>query len=203
MSAIIRPNKQDENPNIMSQNSLECPCCKVRVLPSKMKKTFSLLPYDGFFKAMDTTNEEALLLALKRFPSLYQWACDNCIKNGKAILANPSKQFYTFKYPWDTAIPFLAYFDKGYTCISCREKGKLTKEIQKEWYEELQLVVYTKATSCRSCRKKRDLNTELSKLLKEGKPENKASLLRISEIYEEMGKIEKMKAYRRAAERHS
>ncbi|MEM6699569.1 MAG: zinc-ribbon domain containing protein, partial [Bacteroidota bacterium] len=179
----------------------QCSCCKRRITTTKMRRTFSLLPYEGFFKAVDTTNEEAFFSAAKRYPSLYQWACDDCINGRKAILASPNKQFYTFKYPWDTAIPFLAYFDKGYTCVSCGEKGILSKEIQQHWYEELQLVVYTKASSCKKCRVARDLNTELSNLLKDGKPNDASLLMRISEIYEAMGKTEKMKAYRRAAEK--
>lgn len=185
----------------MSQNSIKCPCCKRLVSAAKMKRTFSILPYDGFFKAKGTTIEEAFLFAAKRSPSLYQWACDDCVNGRKAILANPKKQFYTFKYPWDSAIPFLAYFDRGYTCISCGEKGSLSKEIQQHWYEELQLVVYTRASRCKTCRGTNDLNTELSNLLKDGKPKDKASLIRISEIYEKMGKTEKMKAYHRAAEK--
>ena len=185
----------------MSQNTIKCPCCKKLVFSTKMKRTFSILPYDGFFKAVDATDEEAFFFAAKRAPSLYQWACDDCINERKAILANPKRQFYTFKYPWDAAIPFLAYFDKRYTCISCGEKGLLSKEIQQHWYEELQLVVYTKASKCKSCRVANDLNTELSNLLKDGSPEDKKSLMRIAEIYEAIRKIEKMKAYRKASEK--
>jgi len=185
----------------MNKNTLQCPCCKKRVAPPKMKKTFSLLPYNGFAYAIGSSIEEAFLFVVSRYPDFHQWACDDCINGRKAILANPQKQFYTFKYPWDSAIPFLAYFDKGYTCESCGEKGILAKEIQQHWYEELKLVVYTRAKRCKNCRTTKDLNTELSNLLKDGKPEDKASLMRISEVYEKMGKIEKMKAYRKAAEK--
>lgn len=45
-----------------------------------------------------------------------------------------------------------------------------------------------------------DLNTERSELLKAGKPNDVTALIRIAEIYEAIGKVEKMKAYRRAAE---
>jgi len=182
----------------MSKNTLRCPCCQDKISSSSIKQILLLLR-DGFVQPNGNSKGEAFIHIVRRYPSLYQWACDNCLNEGKALLSNPSK----FRDSWNPTTHLLAYYDKGYTCESCGEKGILGKEIQKHWYEELKLNLHVRTARCKSCRKARDLNTELSNLLKDGKPEDKASLMRVSEIYEAMGKIEKMKAYRRAAEKYS
>ena len=162
-----------------------CPCCKKSIEQSQTKKT-------------NAAN-------LGFIPFFQNWACDRCIKDGKALLAEPKKQFYQFTYPWDHAIPFLAYYDIHFTCKACKEPFLFSKSEQQYWYEKLQFVVYSKPQHCKECRKEirtaKNLNTELSNLLKEGKPTDKKSLLRIAEIYKEMGKPEKMKAYLAAAEK--
>jgi hypothetical protein len=117
------------------------------------------------------------------------------LSNGKAILGKPGKQFYTFRYPWDTATPYFAYFDKNFTCDNCRKPFVFSKEEQQHWYEKLKFVVYSVPKECKECRRPRKLNRELSELLRDGKPDDVAALLRIAEIYAEMDKPEKQKAY--------
>lgn len=146
---------------------------------------------------------DSFMVIVSKYPDLYQWACDDCINNQKAILANPKKQYYTFKNPMDTWSPFLAYFDKKFKCKICEEKTIFSKEEQKHWYEELSFVVFSKPTTCKKCSKElriaKSLNTELSALLEKGIPKEKNNLLRLAEIYEKMGKIEKMNQYLNAA----
>ncbi len=161
------------------------------------------MPVDGLAKTPSMSIQEAFLAMLSSPLNSYQWACDECVQSKKATLANPKKQFYTFKNPWDTAIPYLAYFDKTFSCQQCSTDFVFSKEEQKHWYEKLQFVVYSKPIHCPSCRKEiraqKNRNTELSTLLKDGQPNNVDQLERIAEIYDELGKTEKAKAYRNAA----
>lgn len=185
----------------------KCPCCKDRVGPAHLHQIARLLPFDGFPMPADGSMSaaEAFLKAARRYPELFQWACDDCIREGKAILARPSRQHYTFGYPWATAIPYLAYYDQNLKCRDCEQWYVFSKEEQRHWYEELQFVVYVQNIRCPECRKTlraaKDLNTELSDLLRDGKPEDPMQLARIGELYQLMGKTEKAKAYSREAER--
>lgn len=185
--------------------TFSCSCCKQRVDTTRMKTVFSQLPFDGFFGKATQTYAESFQEIIARYPSFYQWACDTCIRDNKAIKARPEKQFHTFTYPWDAASPYLAYFDINFTCNTCKKDFTFSKEEQKFWYEDLQFVVYSKPVNCKSCRASiregKNLNTELSQLLQEGQPHDIEQLERIAEIYQQMGKVEKMKAYLKAAQK--
>ncbi|MEM6737915.1 MAG: zinc-ribbon domain containing protein [Bacteroidota bacterium] len=182
---------------------INCPCCKKRIERKKLKQVCSLFPFKG---GMVGKNQDPLgffLTIASKYPDTYQWACDDCIKSERAILANPNKQYYSFTHPMDTGNPYLAYFDKGFTCQTCQKKVVFSKEEQQYWYEDLSFVIYAKPVNCKTCRKEirtaRNLNTELSELLKNGIPKEKEKLLRISEIYKVMGNKEKMKKFLHAA----
>lgn len=180
---------------------IKCPCCRQKVGEKNVKTVAGLFPFDGAHGNVGESDAKAIF----SFHSFYEWACDDCLETGAALLANPKKQFFKFKYPWDTAFPFLAYRDRSFTCRDCGEPFVFSKTEQQFWYEKMQFVVHSKPVRCPACRKRkrqgRALNTELSNLLKNGKPDDRTSLLRIAEIYSEMGKPEKEKAYRREAER--
>lgn len=136
---------------------------------------------------------DAFVAALKKY-LLYQWACDNCLKEGKAILANPKKQNYS---SW--GFPNLAYFDKSSSCRNCQSTFNFSSKEQQYWYEELQFPVHAVAVHCVICRKqiraKKNLNTRLSELLKNGEPKDAKILEDIALLYKEMDKIEKWKEY--------
>ena len=183
---------------------INCPCCKERIESRKLKRIGSLIPYGASIPSMSKQDHlDSFMMTVSKYPVLYQWACDDCIDDQKAILANPRKQYYTFKHPMYSWNPFLAYFDRKFKCKVCGNKTVFSKEEQKHWYEELSFVVFSKPTSCEKCRKElrlaRNLNTELSELLEDGTPNEKSKLLRLAEIYKEMGKVEKMKKYLNAA----
>lgn len=185
--------------------TIQCKCCKKRVAPTHIQTVLGLLPFHEFRDVSSESYVKNFQETISRYPSFYQWACDTCIKKGKAIKARPSKQLYTFNYPWDAASPFLAYYDISFTCKTCKTDFTFSKEEQRFWYEDLQFVVYSKPLNCRACRANiragKSLNAELSQLLKEGKPDNVEDLERIAEIYATMGKVEKVKAYRKAAQK--
>ncbi len=176
-----------------------CPCCKKTKDKSKIQRTIQLFPFNGAFKATEQSWTDSFLQVTNNYKDLYQWACDTCLKDGSAILGKPAKQNYTFKSPMDTAAPFLAYFDKRYTCQQCKDKFVFTKSEQQYWFEGLQFVVYSKPIHCTTCRKEvrgmKKLNTELSNLLKDGPPKTVAALEQVAAIYKEMGATEKEKMY--------
>ena len=182
-----------------------CKVCNSQVDASKMKHVFKSFTFDGQIQKKGSSLEDSFIEIVKRYPDMYQWACDECIKARKALVGNPKKQFYTFTYPWDTASPFFAYYDKSFRCQSCKEKFTFSKEEQQHWYEDLNFVVYSKPINCATCRKEirasKNLNKELSDLLREGKPKDVEKLQRIAQIYKEMDKPEKMKAYLSAADK--
>ena len=185
--------------------SYHCRSCKKNVAPSQLQKTLSLLPFDGAMKSSGQDLASGFFQTLNIQQHFYQWACDACLQHKKALLGNPKKQFYTFKNPWDTANPYLAYFDKTFTCNKCEADFDFTKEEQKHWYEELQFVVFSRPKQCKNCRKAireaKQLNTELSELLKEGQPKEIKKLERIAEIYQAMNLAEKARIYIAAVEK--
>lgn len=181
-------------------DTYSCPCCKSKVKPKQLKKLHEQLPFEGMVRIAGKSGVESLVKGIG-----LDWACDDCLASKKAILGDPKKQFYQFKNPWDSASPFLAYWDRNYTCQTCRSKFTFSKEEQKHWFESLRFVVFSKPKNCRSCQKEKraneGLNTRLSNLLKEGLPEEKEKLLEVAKIYQEMGKEDRFKYYRKLAEK--
>lgn len=156
-----------------------CPCCKAQIENRGLEQVSTLFPFDGFMSLGNQNYLKSFLEVVGRGYNHYQWACDICIKSKKAILANPQKQHYTFNHPMDTANPYLAYYDKEFTCETCKHTAVFSKEEQKYWYETLSFVVYSKPTSCKKCRQEmrriKNLNTELSELLIDGEPKEKVN----------------------------
>ena len=182
-----------------------CPCCREKVSNLQMQRVFSLFIFDGQMRVGDLSYEDSFIEVLKIHPDFYDWACDNCLDENRALPGDLQKQFYTFKYPWDVATPYFAYFDMYRKCRTCKDDFVFSKEEQKHWYEDLKFVVFSKPVNCKKygtdIRAAKNLNTELSTLLKEGVPTDVDKLKRISEIYKEMGKTEKMKAYLKAVKK--
>lgn len=183
----------------MTERPIQCPCCRRQVDRRRLRQTFGLFPFDGMMSTGAMDRETTFVEIRRRYPEMYQWACDDCLNGRLALRADPRKQNYTFRYPWDVAHPYFAYFDKTRTCTDCGEDFTFTKEEQRHWYEELQFVVFSVPNQCMTCRKERrharNLNRELSDLLRDGVPDRIDQLQRIAELYAAMGKPEKQKAY--------
>jgi hypothetical protein len=77
------------------------------------------------------------------------WACNLCIREQRAILANPSKQ------KWCDVPPYFAYFDEERNCADCSEPFLFSKEEQKHWYETLKFWVQSRPIRCKTCTKRR------------------------------------------------
>lgn len=182
----------------MKQKPIQCPCCQQQKEEKNYRQILSLFPFQG---AIRDINSGHYYIDNR----LYQWACDQCLKTGKAILGDPKKQYYTFSSPLDAASPYLAYFDQNRRCRQCDTKFAFPKEEQLYWYEELKFVVYSEPKQCPSCRKSireaKALNQELSELLQNGTPYSVAALNRIATIYKLMGNDEKTTAFQRKAEK--
>ena len=80
--------------------------------------------------------------------SEFQWACDGCLRSGKAIIAHPEKQTFCSRPP------FLAYFDSEKICNTCKQVFLFWAKEQVFWYETLKFWVQSKAKNCPTCRKK-------------------------------------------------
>lgn len=176
----------------MNSKTIQCPCCQQQKEGKNYQRVLSLFPFQG---AMRDINSEQYYVDNR----LYQWACDRCLKQGKAILGNPKKQYHTFSSPVDTASPYLAYFDQNRHCTQCGVKFTFSKEEQLYWYETLRFVVYSQPKQCPLCRKNireiKALNKELSMLLQGGTPKTMSDLERIATIYSLMGNEQKAKKY--------
>ena len=123
----------------------------------------------------------------------FEWACDSCLQDKKAILANPDQQTYA----WN---PNLAYFDKDLICRTCGTNFKFTKEEKQLWYEKLKFWIGSEPVNCQKCRRQIRLlkseNKILSDILK--KDESKITieeLKTVAEIYQNWDKPEKAKFY--------
>lgn len=178
--------------------TVKCPVCQKRVGKKEIQKMAGLLPFEGFFY-QGNDMLASFMEVVSRYGGFYQWACDDCLEAGRALLAQPAKQNHTHKHPADTVMPYLAYVDQSYSCRNCGLGFVFSKEEQQHWYETLAIYVEARPVYCKACRTEirtaRALNTELSDLLKEGTPKEKEKLLRIAAIYQEMNKPDKQKHY--------
>lgn len=85
-------------------------------------------------------------VAYKFFTSSENWACDLCLTNGEALIANPSKQMFC------DYSPYLAYLDSSKVCKSCGKDFVFTKHEKQYWYEVLNFWVQSTAIDCQACR---------------------------------------------------
>lgn len=77
------------------------------------------------------------------------WACDNCLKNGKALLADPTKQTFV------DFVPYYGYFDLPFVCDTCGKDFVFPALEQRYWYENLKFWVQSKPKNCADCRRKK------------------------------------------------
>jgi len=129
----------------------------------------------------------------------FNWACDDCLVDGSAIVADPLKQLFC-----DQAA-YLAYWDHHNTCQRCAAEYTFSKEEQQHWYEELQFWVMSYPKHCKACRQaireEKQRNTELSKLLHEQEQLSPEGLERIAELYSLIERHDKATAFARKADR--
>ncbi len=125
-----------------SKSTIICPCCRKETTPAGAKRVLGrTFPTWGDVRQKV---EPELLLSAR-----YQWACDACLQNGKAIMAEPDQQQYV-DHP-----PFLAYFDLQKKCETCGQDYIFSGKEQQYWYETLKFWVQSKPIACAECRRKK------------------------------------------------
>lgn len=120
---------------------------------------------------------------------LRNWACDVCVKEGKASMGNPDAQRYC------DYTPYFMYVDRPATCRSCGKGFIFSRSEQKYWYETLRFWVQSHPVRCAPCRRAvrrgRIDARNLSELLGAPKPFSSAHWLLVAEAYRERGDEEK------------
>jgi hypothetical protein len=122
----------------------------------------------------------------------FEWACDKCLSEKRAIPANPSLQVSLYNN--------LAYHDTKSTCRKCGEEFLFKKEEKQLWYEGLKFGSYSAPVNCLKCRREiRQLKAEnqvLTDILKKEEEEISISELeQVAEVYRNWGKDDRAKYY--------
>lgn len=123
----------------------------------------------------------------------FDWACDHCLENKKAIIARPELQE-------GPHARHLAYSDKTRYCFDCRQDFVFSKNEKQVWYEAYKLPLNSGPSLCLPCRKTKQKaakeNKLLSELLKNPESElNARDPEQVIAIYLSWGKMEKVKYY--------
>jgi len=173
----------------IKKEKLTCPGCKGEIYDSNLKKTIG--------RKVDLWGKVTILERSDLNHGRYQWACDDCLTSGTAIIANPEAQVYL------DSPPYLAYVDELKVCDKCKEEYIFRKEEQEYWYEHLKFWVQSRPKHCAKCRREvrenKNLNNELSTLLKERDKLSIKDLQRLSEIYSALNHPDKAKYYENQA----
>lgn len=123
----------------------------------------------------------------------FEWACDDCLRTKKAILANPGAQETAFD-------PHLAYADTQLKCSECETSFRFTKEEKQVWYENYKLPIHAEPGNCLDCRRKikqhKADNKTVSEILRKTESElSQEEIETLLEIYAAWDKPEKVKYF--------
>lgn len=181
----------------METGKIQCPCCDLLKDQNEVQTLLEqfYLMKSGALKSKEVTIDFDWLVSMLE-GGWKQWACDQCLKSGKAIIADSSKMNFT------VSPKYLAYFDKKITCETCKKDFIFSAQEQQYWFETLKFWQDSYPKKCLTCRKKirqqSALHTELFNLTKDLDKDNPDpnQLQRITEIYEELGVATTEKARR-------
>jgi hypothetical protein len=170
-----------------------CPCCK-----AERHRTEIIICLSVFEKWEKQIYKHYRELGIDSYNSFidsdFDWACDVCLNENKAILANLNVQ----NIP--STGPHLAYFDTHDVCRTCGADFIFSKEEKVFWYEHLQFHLYSKPVNCLQCRRETKALKEETKILsdilkKDEKEITIDELKTVIEIYHKWDKVEKGKFY--------
>lgn len=165
-----------------NQNEFSCKCCGRQRYFSEIRKSVEV------YKEIYKVNKKGLIQLWFR-THVFEWACDLCINEEKAITRNPKKVY-------GNEHDAVSFFDQVLTCSKCEKKFLFSKQEKKYWFEELKFYPLSHRKECFDCRKKRRDNNRLSELLKEGNSNLESEEIEeIIEIYSRNGKEEKVRMY--------
>ena len=124
------------------------------------------------------------------------WACDACLKSGKAIVGAPEKQLFC-DFP-----PHFAYFDREKVCRVCREAFVFDKREQQHWYEQLSFWVQATRVYCRKCQADKKQRDRISQLLHDFDYGDADRLKEIVSFYLERKKYDKARHHLTLGKKH-
>jgi hypothetical protein len=154
---MARKNESDRVSNKRDGDSIHiigavCPVCGkyVRLTQQQsLSENRVLVPWFSTYAGMLQAIEEGSAKDPHSDRKIIHWACDNCIRTGKALLADPREQQFCDCYP------YLAYFDEQRQCEECGASYVFDKGEQKHWYEILKFWVQSRPKCCKDCYKKK------------------------------------------------
>jgi uncharacterized protein (TIGR02996 family) len=112
--------------------------------------------------AFDTRRPPAWAVEAARAGEL-QWACDNCIREGRALEGHPALQ------TWCDYNPYFAFIDTELRCEDCQEQFVFAATEQRYWYETLKFWVQSRPKQCIPCRRARRARRRAAREQQEGR----------------------------------
>ncbi len=175
---------------------LKCPCCgKDRPL----SPTLAPMRFEAVLKERRPNSiwDEPEWTVRAARQGWLKWACEDCVRNGRALEARPWLQlFHTFP-------PRLAYYDQELVCRKCDQHFVFTRKEQKRWFEELKIWAQAEPARCPRCRRagraEAQNQKELVQALKDLDSASAASLARVADLYLRIGSRGKAIEYLRQA----
>ena len=125
--------------------TVTCPCCG-QLCNAASETNLQTEQIPGYKPWYARTEDWAVQMAQE---SKIQWACNECLSNGLAHLADISKQTFC------DDPPYLAFYDATHRCEDCGKEFIFGASEQRYWYEELRFWVQSRPKQCKECRKKR------------------------------------------------
>ena len=118
-------------------------------------------------------------------PGRWFWACDLCLKSGRALRADVTR------HNIGLGTSYAAYVDRPFECTDCQSPSVFSASEQKHWFEMLQFLIWVYPKQCAPCRKKRRnvvaAQKALQKALKDLDPTDAGQLEEIAGLYAAMG----------------
>lgn len=122
----------------------------------------------------------------------FQWACNKCIHEGKAIKGDYQKQFFGM------GLPIIAYTDLSRKCVNCDKDFIFSAKEQQYWYEEAGFILDSVPKTCLECRKRIRISKNKQKKVQELLKKEiltQAEMMELRDFYENKGNIQKMNYY--------
>lgn len=133
-----------------------------------------------------------------RLTAFDRWACDDCLKAGLALAADPAQQRSEHAMAHDPE--YLAFRDvPKNACVDCSQPFVFTKEEQLFYYQTLGHSRLARGIRCLECRRARREEhrpaRELGEMLKNGELLSEAFRERVIENYRLLGREDKARYF--------
>lgn len=113
------------------------------------------------------------------------WACDSCLRSGRALAANVVRQNLAL------GTPFAAYVDRPFVCEDCLKPSVFDAGEQRHWFETLGFLIWVYPKQCAECRavrrRRKRSHQALAEALHRLDPTDPVQLEAIARLYAELG----------------